>query len=181
MEAYILLVLGAFLGAALSMLGGYINVKHSSGESKRNQEVLRLLTTENATKRLITKLKSSEKMINPLISAKENMPPELTGAVPIIEHTIEPIDWVNDLSIISSELDNDSFEKLLSYFTALKRCDDVILRTWELRASGINFQVQLQSYWMLLDNCRNSNDELDILNKLLESIKQKNQILNNNF
>jgi hypothetical protein len=185
---YIILILGSFLGAALSILGGFINTKHSTWESKRLQEDLKLKEIENATKRLITKLKASKKLIEPLISAKdqilssnEGIPTEIRGVLPIIEHSIEPIDWIQDLSIISNELDNDSFETLLNYFTNLKRCDDVINRVWELRAADINFQVQLHSYWILLESCKDSEKELDILEELLLSIKKKREKLYSQF
>jgi len=49
-----------------------------------------------------------------------SIPQEIRGMLPVMEHTIEPVDWVQDIAIVSEELDNDSFEILLNYFTNLK-------------------------------------------------------------
>jgi hypothetical protein len=162
-------ILGAIIGGIFSYLGSIRatnkNIKATESINERNEKI----SINKSARNLITNIDIICSHATALISGKENLPPELQGMIPVVEHRIAPVDWFSDLSTVSTKLPEDEYNELLKFFVGVARCDDLLARAWELRASGKSPDTQLISFWNILLSIIEDKEKLiNILRKLIK-------------
>ncbi|WP_018130153.1 hypothetical protein [Effusibacillus pohliae] len=162
-------IIGAIIGGVFSYLGSVKATKKSIDATQYINDRNEITIINKSSKNLITNIQIICGLVESLKSAQENLPPNLQGTILSVEHRIAPIDWFSDLSTISTRLSEDDYTELVNFFVGVTRCDDLLARAWELRASGKSPDYQLTLFWKMLPSIlENKEKSINILKELIK-------------
>jgi hypothetical protein len=161
------------IGFISAMIGGLLCYVGSIHATNKNIDYSKMTSADNekinvyrAARNLIVNIDIICSMGKALSNGIKSLPKEVQG-VPIVDHRIAPINWFNDLSVVSTKLEDDEYNELIKFFIEVTKCNDLLERSWELRAAGQSPNILLVHFWNLLPGAVEDHEKL---NKILKKL-----------